>query len=168
MLCRLHGRLRPLGVVFPAACPVLLCAGLPLYLFGNRFIVTAPAQSKFPGPLTSLNLRLSVRFLAFGALFPGAFILPAFRVRGSSVGGYCSRAFVLLNWLSLMGLAGFWFRFRLVFPAFVKRGRSPGFSNVGVDGVLGAGSCLPFNLGGSGARSRKVAPTARLCDLAAA
>ena len=44
------------------------------------------SRTLFPGPLAYFHLRLSVRFLAFGALFPGAFILPAFRVRGSSVG----------------------------------------------------------------------------------
>ena len=51
----------------------------------------------------------------------------------------------------------------LVFPGFVNRRRSPGFSRVGVDEGLLAGSYLPLNLAGSGTRSRKVAPTARFC-----
>ena len=48
----------------------------------------------------------------------------------------------------------------LVFPGFVNRRRSPGFSRVGVDEGMSAGSYLPLNLAGSGTRSRKVKPTA--------
>ena len=50
----------------------------------------------------------------------------------------------------------------LVFPGFVNRRRSPGFSRVGVDEGLLARSYLLLNLAGSGTRSRKVAPTARV------
>ena len=46
----------------------------------------------------------------------------------------------------------------LVLPGFVNRRRSLGFSRVGVDDGLLAGSYLPLNLAGSGTRSRKVAP----------
>ena len=50
----------------------------------------------------------------------------------------------------------------LDFLGFVRRRLSPGFSRVGVDAGLLAGSYLPPNLLGSGTRSEKVASTTRL------
>ena len=64
---------------------------------------------------------------------------------------------------TFFGGLGFGSDLGLVLPGFVKRCRSPGFSRVGVDGGLLAGSYWPLNLAGSGTRSRKVAPTARVC-----
>ena len=64
---------------------------------------------------------------------------------------------------TLFGGLGFGSDLGLVFPGFVNRRRSPGFSRVGVGEGLLARSYLPLNLAGSGTRSRKVAPTARFC-----
>ena len=64
---------------------------------------------------------------------------------------------------AFLGGLGFGSDLGLVLPGFVNRRRSPGFSSTGVDGGLLAGSYLPLNLAGSGTRSRKVAPTARVC-----
>ena len=54
----------------------------------------------------------------------------------------------------------------LDFPGFVRCRLSPGFSRVGVDLGLLAGSYLPPNLLGSGTRSENIASTARLGEQA--
>ena len=157
------GCLPPLGVVYPAACPVLLSAGLAPCLSWNRLGVAATAQSEFLGLLASFRLRLSVRFLAFGALPRRRSYSPRFEEASVPSADIVRGPLSFLTRGVLWALPGFGSAPGLAFPAFVKRGRSPGFSSVGVDGVLAAGSYLPLNLGGSGIRSRKVAPITRFC-----
>ena len=68
----------------------------------------------------------------------------------------------LLSGGGLAALLGFGSGVGLDFLGFVRRRLSPGFSRVGVDAGLLAGSYLPPNLLGSGTRSENVASTTRL------
>ena len=76
----------------------------------------------------------------------------------------CSSGVLLtLGGETFLGGLGFGSDADLGFVGFGSRRLSPGFSRIGVDEGLSAGSYLLSNLLGSGMRRAKVAPTARFC-----
>ena len=120
------------------------------------FGIACPRQCRQIPSSLALSCQSLAAFLA-ASLYSGG------RCLGPSRSLCSSGVFLTSGREAFLGGLGFGSDLALVFPGFPNRRRSPGFSSVGVDGGLFAGSYSPLNLAGSGTRSRKVAPTARFC-----
>ena len=134
-----------------------------------RAVLCFPAQASqrvWPGMAGSrqslqIPIALALSRHSFAALLEASLCSGGRRL-GPSCSFCSSGVFSAFGGETFFGGLGFGSSADFGFPGFVNRRRSSGFSRVGVDEGLVAGSYLPPNLLGSGTRSAKVAPTARL------
>ena len=138
--------------------------------FFRRAILCFSAQASQRvrlGTAGSRQSRHSSSSFALSRQFLAALLEASLRSGCSRLEASCSLrssgVFLTLGGETFLGGLGLGPDVGLGFAGSRRRRLSPGFSRIGVDEGLLAGSYLQLNLSGSGMRRAKVAPTARVC-----